>query len=111
LPIDGSICSGSSIIEKVDTISDLGGFGSGLGDDGTPRTGARGALVGVAGGLRWQARLTATFADALLRAIGVDVMDKRLEALQAVLLGTRPSVLMSCGTRKGRNDGGRGLPG
>jgi hypothetical protein len=32
-----------------------------------------------------KARLTATLADALLRAIGVDVLDKRLEALQAVL--------------------------
>jgi hypothetical protein len=32
-----------------------------------------------------KARLTATLADALLRAIGVDVIDKRLEALQAVL--------------------------
>jgi hypothetical protein len=33
-----------------------------------------------------KSRLTATLADALLRAIGVDVLDKRLEALQAVLL-------------------------
>jgi hypothetical protein len=33
-----------------------------------------------------KARLTATLADALLRAIGVEVIDKRLEALQAVLL-------------------------
>jgi hypothetical protein len=33
-----------------------------------------------------KARLTATLADALLRAIGVDVLDKRLEALQGVLL-------------------------
>jgi hypothetical protein len=33
-----------------------------------------------------KARLTATLADALLRAIGVDVLDKRLEALQAVLI-------------------------
>ena len=32
-----------------------------------------------------KARLTATLAEALLRAIGVDVLDKRLEALQAVL--------------------------
>jgi hypothetical protein len=32
-----------------------------------------------------KARLTASLADALLRAIGVDVLDKRLEALQAVL--------------------------
>jgi hypothetical protein len=32
-----------------------------------------------------KARLTATLADALLRAISVDVLDKRLEALQAVL--------------------------
>jgi len=30
-------------------------------------------------------RLTATLADALLRAIGVDVLDKQLGALQAVL--------------------------
>ncbi len=36
-----------------------------------------------------KARLTATLADALLRAIGVDVLDKRLEALQAVLLGRK----------------------
>jgi hypothetical protein len=34
-------------------------------------------------------RLTATLADALLRALGVDVIDKRLEALQAVLLGRK----------------------
>jgi hypothetical protein len=33
-----------------------------------------------------KARLTATLADTMLRAIGVDVLDKRLEALQAVLL-------------------------
>jgi len=33
-----------------------------------------------------KARLTATLGDALLRAVGVDVLDKRLEALQAVLL-------------------------
>ena len=33
-----------------------------------------------------KARLTATLSDALLRALGVDVIDKRLEALQAVLL-------------------------
>lgn len=33
-----------------------------------------------------KSRLTATLADALLRAIGVDVIDKRLEALQSVLL-------------------------
>jgi|GEM_PF-664803 len=32
-----------------------------------------------------KSRLTATLADALIRAIGVDVIDKRLEALQAVL--------------------------
>jgi hypothetical protein len=38
-----------------------------------------------------KARLTATLADALLRAIGVDVLDKRLEALQAVLNGRRGS--------------------
>jgi transposase-like protein len=36
-----------------------------------------------------KARLTATLADALLRAIGVNVLDKRLEALQAVLLGRK----------------------
>jgi hypothetical protein len=36
-----------------------------------------------------KARLTASLADALLRAIGVDVLDKRLEALQAVLLGRK----------------------
>lgn len=36
-----------------------------------------------------KSRLTATLADALLRAIGVDVLDKRLEALQAVLLGRK----------------------
>src|SRR5262245_62049894 len=36
-----------------------------------------------------KARLTATLADALLRAIGVDVLDKRLEALQAVLTGRK----------------------
>jgi hypothetical protein len=34
-----------------------------------------------------KARLTATLADALLRAIGVDVLDTRLAALQAVLNG------------------------
>jgi hypothetical protein len=36
-----------------------------------------------------KSRLTATLADALLRAIGVDVMDKRLEALQTVLAGRK----------------------
>jgi hypothetical protein len=36
-----------------------------------------------------KSRLTATLADALLRAIGVDVLDNRLEALQAVLLGRK----------------------
>jgi hypothetical protein len=36
-----------------------------------------------------KARLTAALADALLRAIGVDVIDKRLEALQAVLIGRK----------------------
>jgi hypothetical protein len=36
-----------------------------------------------------KARLTATLADAFLRAIGVHVLDKRLEALQAVLLGRK----------------------
>jgi hypothetical protein len=36
-----------------------------------------------------KSRLTASLADALLRAIGVDVLDKRLEALQAVLLGRK----------------------
>ena len=35
-----------------------------------------------------KSRLTVALADALLRAIGVSVIDKRLEALQAVL-GTR----------------------
>jgi hypothetical protein len=36
-----------------------------------------------------KARLTATLADALLRAIGVDVIDRRLEALSAVLGGRK----------------------
>jgi hypothetical protein len=36
-----------------------------------------------------KSRLTATLADALLRAIGVNVLDKRLETLQAVLLGRK----------------------
>lgn len=36
-----------------------------------------------------KSRLTASLADALLRAIGVDVIDKRLEAVQAVLLGRK----------------------
>ena len=36
-----------------------------------------------------KSRLTATLAQALLGAIGVDVMDKRLEALQAVLTGRK----------------------
>lgn len=36
-----------------------------------------------------KARVTATLADALLRAISVDVLDKRLEALQAVLLARK----------------------
>ena len=36
-----------------------------------------------------KARLTAALADSLLRAIGVDVLDKRLEALQAVLTGRK----------------------
>jgi hypothetical protein len=33
-----------------------------------------------------KSRITATLADSLLRALGVDVLDKRLEALQTVLL-------------------------
>jgi hypothetical protein len=36
-----------------------------------------------------KSRLTAAVADALLRAISVDVLDKRLAALQAVLLGRK----------------------
>jgi len=36
-----------------------------------------------------KARLTASLADTLLRAIGVDVLDKRSEALQAVLLARK----------------------
>jgi hypothetical protein len=36
-----------------------------------------------------KARLTVTLADALLRPIGVDVLGKRLEALQAVLLARK----------------------
>lgn len=36
-----------------------------------------------------KSRLTAALADAFLRAIGVDVLDKRLEALQAVLLARK----------------------
>jgi hypothetical protein len=36
-----------------------------------------------------KSRLTANLADALLRAIGVDVIDKRLSALQAVLAGRK----------------------
>jgi hypothetical protein len=36
-----------------------------------------------------KSRLTATLADAVLRAIGVDLLDKRLAALQAVLLGRK----------------------
>jgi len=36
-----------------------------------------------------KARLTAALADALLRAIGVDILDKRLSALQAVLMGRK----------------------
>jgi hypothetical protein len=36
-----------------------------------------------------KARLTAALADAVLRAIGVDVLDKRLEALQGVLLSRK----------------------
>jgi hypothetical protein len=36
-----------------------------------------------------KSRLTGVVADALLRAIGVDVLDKRLEALQAVLTGRK----------------------
>jgi hypothetical protein len=36
-----------------------------------------------------RARLTGALADALLRAIAVDVLDKRTEALQAVLLGRK----------------------
>ncbi len=39
-----------------------------------------------------KSRMTATLADALLRAIGVDVLDKRLEALQAVLIGRKDGV-------------------
>ena len=36
-----------------------------------------------------KSRLTAALADSLLRAISVDVLDKRLEALQTVLNGRR----------------------
>jgi hypothetical protein len=36
-----------------------------------------------------KARLTATLADTLLRALGVDVLGQRLEALQAVLQGRK----------------------
>jgi hypothetical protein len=36
-----------------------------------------------------KSRLTATLAGAVLRAIAVDVLDKRLEALQAVLTGRK----------------------
>jgi hypothetical protein len=36
-----------------------------------------------------KSRLTAALADALLRAIGVDVIDKRLEALEVVLRGRK----------------------
>jgi hypothetical protein len=36
-----------------------------------------------------KSRLTATLADALLRAFNIDVLDKRLEALQAVLMGRK----------------------
>ncbi len=36
-----------------------------------------------------KARLTASLADAFLRAVGVDVLDKRLEALHAVILGRK----------------------
>src|SRR5262245_58232026 len=36
-----------------------------------------------------KSRLTAALADALLRAIGVDVLDKRLEALHAVLIARK----------------------
>ena len=36
-----------------------------------------------------KSRLTATLADALLRAVGVGVLDQRLEALQAVLLARK----------------------
>ena len=36
-----------------------------------------------------KSKLTATLADALLRAIGVDVIDKRLESLQTVLQGRK----------------------
>lgn len=39
-----------------------------------------------------KSRLTATLADALLRAIGVDVIDKRLEALQGVLLARKERI-------------------
>src|SRR5262249_57626405 len=38
-----------------------------------------------------KARLTATLADTLLRAISVDVIDQRLEALQAVLAARHPN--------------------
>jgi hypothetical protein len=36
-----------------------------------------------------KSRLTASLSDALLRAIGVELLDKRLEALQAVLLSRK----------------------
>ena len=36
-----------------------------------------------------KSRLTATLADALLRALGVHLLDQRLEALHAVLIGRK----------------------
>ena len=36
-----------------------------------------------------KARLTASLADSYLRGVGLDVLDKRLEALHAVVLGRK----------------------
>src|SRR5262249_14426713 len=51
---DGDLTAGATGPSGSDR--SLGELGAGLADDDAPRTGARGALVGVAGGLRWSAR-------------------------------------------------------
>jgi hypothetical protein len=82
-------------LSDADTLHGVGGS-AGVGD-GTMRT--TDVVQLLAGRLRQldsaelpsaeKARLTATVADTLLRAISVDVIDQRLEALQSVLGGRK----------------------
>lgn len=82
-------------LSDADTLHGLGGS-AGVGD---APMGTTDVVQLLAGRLRQldsaelpsaeKARLTATVADTLLRAISVDVIDQRLEALQSVLGGRK----------------------